>query len=694
MATGKSHFDHLTVYAAHSFADDQGYQAGLTTLHASGALDGLSGEAKEDLLRRSRVFYFNQTHGYNISESDAKEVEAERSRNQSIIESAAETPRTLTFAELQTAIEQGKIAEIPNNKHIPDVLNLLSANVIYRRGDTLKGAEEERDTIASAPPSHLHPQSANDVLGFKLPPLPQTYSVVTAAVVSAITYIIYIVASVVIAYRNVWEPDAQDKQLEWVREYGPVFRYYGWFNLNRMFTTDLRALNHILNAPEFDKSDSARSLLGDILGRGLLFVQGLKHRQQVARFIQVFTVWLIPSLQRRIMNPAFGLPQIKEFSQLFVEKANELRDALIAEASQSPGPVKLDMYLWLNKITLDIIGKQAHMLTDGLRKFISFDPFSLKFMVPAFFPPARLIPTDRSRARVSTLTAIQSLGKSLISQKKAEILAARRAMQRRAREEEYSGARSTQSSNEGNMATDIADCARMNEERSWRIPTFIIAGHETTSIAVAWAIYALRNDPAIHAKLNAEARAFHTDTPTMDELNGMTYLDCVIREVLRLHTPVPQSDRVAKEDTVVPLSEPFIDRHGVKRHEFRQGAKGDIVIVPILVVHRLKSLWGEDADEFRPERWENIPEAVKSMPSIFSNLLAFLAGPHACIGYRFAIIEIKALLFTLVRSFDFELAVPSSDVTRLTVIVSRPLLSSDTEKGPQLPLILQPVKSD
>jgi hypothetical protein len=73
------------------------------------------------------------------------------------------------------------------------------------------------------------------------------------------------------------------------------------------------------------------------------------------------------------------------------------------------------------------------------------------------------------------------------------------------------------------------------------VPTFIIAGHETTryfslrlaastpaysffSVAVAWAIYALRNHPAVHAKLNTEARAFHTDTPTMDELNGMTYL--------------------------------------------------------------------------------------------------------------------------------------------------------------------------
>jgi hypothetical protein len=56
----------------------------------------------------------------------------------------------------------------------------------------------------------------------------------------------------------------------------------------------------------------------------------------------------------------------------------------------------------------------------------------------------------------------------------------------------------------------------------------------------------------------------------MDELNGMTYLDYVTRETLRLHTPVSSIARAATKDTVVPLSEPFIDRHGVKRHEFRQ----------------------------------------------------------------------------------------------------------------------------
>jgi cytochrome P450 len=119
------------------------------------------------------------------------------------------------------------------------------------------------------------------------------------------------------------------------------------------------------------------------------------------------------------------------------------------------------------------------------------------------------------------------------------------------------------------------------------VPTFLVAGHETTrflcfavqlsiylpmvlSTAVVWALYALVRHPAACAKLKAEARAFYTDTPSMDELNGMTYLDYVTREVLRLHAPVPFTDRVAKTDVVIPVSQPFTDRHGVKRHEFRQ----------------------------------------------------------------------------------------------------------------------------
>ncbi|KAI9428434.1 hypothetical protein H4582DRAFT_1878862 [Lactarius indigo] len=141
MATNESKADPLAVYARYSFADDQSYQAGLSTLYASGALDDLSDETKEDLLRKSRVFYFNQAHGCDISESDAKQVEVEgvgvnrapwqitdmvsfsADRRSAPEVPTAQAARTLTFAELQALIDQGKTDEIPNNKHIPDALN-------------------------------------------------------------------------------------------------------------------------------------------------------------------------------------------------------------------------------------------------------------------------------------------------------------------------------------------------------------------------------------------------------------------------------------------------------------------------------------------------------------------------------------------------------------------------------------------
>ena len=84
--------------------------------------------------------------------------------------------------------------------------------------------------------------------------LPETYTATTAVVVSAVVYVLYIIVSKVLAYRSapirdlpgpksvnwltgshardVWEADAQETQLKWTREYGPVFRYYAWFNVS------------------------------------------------------------------------------------------------------------------------------------------------------------------------------------------------------------------------------------------------------------------------------------------------------------------------------------------------------------------------------------------------------------------------------------------------------------------------------
>ncbi|KAF8429382.1 hypothetical protein L210DRAFT_3369703, partial [Boletus edulis BED1] len=70
-------------------------------------------------------------------------------------------------------------------------------------------------------------------------------------------------------------------------------------------------------------------------------------------------------------------------------------------------------------------------------------------------------------------------------------------------------------------------------------------------------------------------------------------------------------------------------------------------------------------------------------------LMSFLGGPKGCIGYRFSIVEMKALLFTLIRAFEFELAVPVSEIVPKSEIVQRPVLRGDPEKKIQLPLLIK-----
>ena len=68
--------------------------------------------------------------------------------------------------------------------------------------------------------------------------------------------------------------------------------------------------------------------------------------------------------------------------------------------------------------------------------------------------------------------------------------------------------------------------------------------------------------PEVQNKLRNELLAVGTDNPTMDELNALPYLDAVVRETLRVHTPVGATSRVATQDDILPLSEPIKDKNG------------------------------------------------------------------------------------------------------------------------------------
>ena len=88
-------------------------------------------------------------------------------------------------------------------------------------------------------------------------------------------------------------------------------------------------------------------------------------------------------------------------------------------------------------------------------------------------------------------------------------------------------------------------------------------------MATAWCLYALTQSPRAQAKLRAELSAVTSDSPSMDELMALPYLDYVVRETMRLHAPVTFTLRCALADDVIPTSEPYKDRNGVVRSEIR-----------------------------------------------------------------------------------------------------------------------------
>ena len=123
--------------------------------------------------------------------------------------------------------------------------------------------------------------------------------------------------------------------------------------------------------------------------------------------------------------------------------------------------------------------------------------------------------------------------------------------------------------------------------------------------------------PEIQMKLREELISVDTEILSMDELMALPYLDAVVREILRVHSPVPGSMRVAMKDDVLPVGKPYTDKNGVVHESIRYTsdspvvnpmyilsfsrtiAKGDQIFIPIPAINLSRELWGPDAHEFK-----------------------------------------------------------------------------------------------
>ncbi|EIN05322.1 cytochrome P450 [Punctularia strigosozonata HHB-11173 SS5] len=218
----------------------------------------------------------------------------------------------------------------------------------------------------------------------------------------------------------------------------------------------------------------------------------------------------------------------------------------------------------------------------------------------------------------------------------------------------------------------------------------IFAAYDTTSSAIARILYLLSKNQAVQDELRNEINDMREQLgdidPSYDQLMSMPILDSVIRETLRLHPPAPYMSRVATTDTVLPLATPVIGTDGKSIYEVpvRQGQS---VWIGISSPNRNKSTWGPDAEEWKPQRWRSpLPSTVTDakIPSVYANQLTFLAGSRSCIGFTFAEIEIKTVLYMMLYNFKFE--PPTSEISWKMTPVLVPYIKGQDNDHPQLPL--------
>ncbi|XP_010027329.2 alkane hydroxylase MAH1 [Eucalyptus grandis] len=175
------------------------------------------------------------------------------------------------------------------------------------------------------------------------------------------------------------------------------------------------------------------------------------------------------------------------------------------------------------------------------------------------------------------------------------------------------------------------------------ILTFISAGIETTGSALTWFFWALSMNPSVEMRIREEIRSVIPKEEQnlrvfniSEHMHKLVYLHGAVCESLRLYPPLPFQRKSPAKPDVLPSG-----------HEVDPGTK---IIVVMYAMGRMKSIWGEDCLEFKPERWISERGGIRHEPSY--KFVAFNAGPRTCLGKDVAFTQIKTVAATVIHNYE------------------------------------------
>ncbi|KAG2372374.1 Cytochrome P450 [Vigna angularis] len=388
------------------------------------------------------------------------------------------------------------------------------------------------------------------------------------------------------------------------------------------------------------------------------------------------------SMHRKIINPAFNLEKLKH---LLVYKYHDVNleyfdieiltlscfcitpqnmlplfikccDDLIRkweEMLSFNGSSEIDVWPFLQNLASDVISRTAFgsSYEEGRRIFqllIEQSELTMQLMLKVYIPGWRFVPTATHRRMKAIDREIKASLMDIINNREKALKAGEATkndlldilLESNHKEIQEHG-------NNKNVGMNIEDVIG-------ECKLFYFAGQETTSSLLVWTMILLSMYPDWQTRAREEVlQVFSNRKPDFEGLNHLKIVTMILNEVLRLYPPVIGLARKVRKDVKLGnLSLPA----GVQ------------VSLPIVLVHHDCELWGDDAKEFKPERFA---EGVLKATNGRASLIPFGGGPRICIGQNFSLLEAKIALSMILQRFSFELS-PTYTHAPTTVLTLQP----------------------
>ncbi len=361
-------------------------------------------------------------------------------------------------------------------------------------------------------------------------------------------------------------------------------------------------IKHVLleNYRNYNKDVPINRILKSVLGNGLITNDGAS--------------WLH---QRRLIQPAFHRQRVAAFGTLMTATATEM---LQRWDTRSEGDAVLDVANEMMGLTLRVVGLAlfgADMGTEVDTVGRSFTTLN-DFLTRAAYQPYIMLPGVPARGKRQAQAARRELDQVVY-----QLIAARRAGSAE-RDDLLSMLLHARDEETGKSMND----RQLHDE----VITLLLAGHETTAVALTWTWCLLSAHPDVESRLHAELGAvLGGRSPTTDDLPNLPYTRMVVEETMRLYPPVWSILRRAMgADQIGPYAVPA----------------GTSIFISPYAVHRHPAFW-EDPEAFDPERFT--PERSAGRPHFA--YVPFGGGPRQCIGNIFALTEAQLILASVAQRY-------------------------------------------